>query len=145
MLGAPKKLGRRELLHASWRVALGALAFTGCKTTGPPVPVPVPVPGSPPSLRGEVDVWSVFDLPTDDPRGREISGASWEEETRTLWTVQDELGAIVPLHPAPDLQRWTFGESIQVDAGGPPDLEGVAGVREGFLPPSEEGPPLTEG
>src|SRR5689334_6683016 len=114
MLAVPKKLGRRELGRAALGLGLG-LGLPGCsagtaspKPPGPPVPL-----AARSTIKGAVEVWSVFDLPIDDPRSRELSGATWDPETRTLWCVQDELATIIPLRPDAAFKAWRFGETIK--------------------------------
>ncbi|HVH45523.1 MAG TPA: esterase-like activity of phytase family protein [Labilithrix sp.] len=92
----------------------------------------------------QVELWSFFDLPADDPRSRELSGVAWDTERRVLWAVQDETPYIVALIPDRDFRSWRFGETITVDAGGPVDLEGLVVFRDGFFVCSEQGPRIFE-
>lgn len=149
MLAAPKKLGRRELGRAALGLGVGLGVGVGLPAcTGgiaPPKPPATPPPGiAHTAIRGEVEVWSVFDLPLDDPRSRELSGATWDPETRTLWAVQDEHATIVPLRPDAALRSWTFGDPIKLDVTGALDLEGIAITKDGFVLASEIGPRLID-
>ncbi|MBS2020329.1 MAG: esterase-like activity of phytase family protein [Deltaproteobacteria bacterium] len=137
----PKKLGRRELGRSVLGVGLSALGAPSCGSVargaarGGAAAV---------AITGKVDVWSCYDLPADDPRSRELSGIAWDDATRTLFAVQDELAAIVPLRPDATFQRWSFGEAIRLDVPGPLDLEGIALGKDGFFLASEIGPRLLE-
>jgi hypothetical protein len=86
----------------------------------------------------------VFDLPVSDSRSRELSGATWDAKTRTLWAVQDDRPRIVALLPDAELRTWRFGEAIDIDADGPFDLEGIVQVPDGFIVSSEIGPRIIE-
>lgn len=133
MRAAPKKLGRRELLRAMG--GLGVSSIAGCARR----------PESPLAAggAGDVAVWSCFDLP-QEPRTRELSGVAWDAETQTLWAVQDERAALVPLRPDPELRRWSLGEPLHLGIDGPLDLEGVVITERGFLVASEIGPRIIE-
>ncbi len=159
---SPKKpdgsrvLGRRAILRSSAR-SRGSLALTrlgvglgagaaGCG--GPPVNVPrAPETAAAAERRrlfqGPVAVWSFFDLP-DDLRSHELSGASWEESTRTLWAVQDERANIVAIKPDHDMKTWTLDATLRLDLRGPLDLEGLAVKPDGFYVCSEVGPRVIE-
>lgn len=127
------RFGRRELLRGAAAVGLAACSAS-----------PRPGPVGPPRLEGAVSLWSWFDLPAEDPRSRELSGIAWDGATRTLWAVQDETPRIVALRPDDDLRSWRFGETVDVTASGPLDLEGIAVVPGGFLVCSEDGPRILE-
>jgi len=143
-------LSRRELGRSLAGLGLAAIAGPAC-TTGRAAAKPADsvssaiacAPRTRPALRGEVSLWSCFDLP-DDPRSRELSGAAWDAETRTLWAVQDERATIVPLRPDADLRHWTFGEPIRLAVPGSLDLEGIVLSRDGFFLVSEIGPRIIE-
>lgn len=86
-------------------------------------------------------MWAHFDLPSDDPRTSELSGAAWDPKERVLWCVQDKAPRIVGLVPDAELRSWTIGESIELQCGGgPTDLEGIVVVPDGFIVSNEEGP-----
>lgn len=140
----PKKLGRRELGRAALGLGLG-VGLPGC-TGGitPPKPAVAPSIARGALIRGEVEVWSVYDLPMDDLRSRELSGATWDAETGTLWAVQDELSAIIPLRPDAALRAWSFGDPVKLAITGPLDLEGIAITKDGFVLASEIGPRLID-
>lgn len=144
---APKKLGRRELGRAALGAGvglLGTIGTPGCTGAVMPPKPPAPVPPLGPAAIRDVEVWSVFDLPADDLRSRELSGAAWDAETRTLWAVQDELAAIIPLRPDAAFRTWSFGDAVKLQVTGALDLEGIAIAKDGFILASEIGPRLIE-
>ena len=101
--------------------------------------------------RASVALWSWFDLPVEDARGRELSGIAWDEARRTAWAVGDEVPRIVGLVPDEDLRSWTFGPSVDVDITNPVtgarevlDLEGIVVAPDGFVVCSENGPRVFE-
>jgi hypothetical protein len=166
MRAVPKKLGRRELGRSIAGVALARFAagplVTGC-SNGTSRGLQSGTQAGPQSgdgglqeanrrsiapqvvrLRGEVEVWSCFDLPQGDPRSRELSGVTFDPSTRTFWAVQDELSSVVPLRPDARLERWELGEPIKLHVDGPLDLEGIAILDDGFIVASEIGPRLIE-
>lgn len=91
-----------------------------------------------------VELWSFFDLPSDDPRSRELSGIAWDAKEGVLWAVHDESPSIVALVPDPALRTWRFGETVTIDGGDPTDLEGIVIVPDGFLVCSEDGPRILD-
>lgn len=134
MLPLRGKIRRRDAFGAILAVPLAA-----CSSEQKPQPKALPQR----PIAGTVSVWSFFDLP-EDPRSKELSGICWDGAARTLWAVQDEAPRIVGLRPDADLQRWSFGESIDVSVSGPLDLEGLVVIPEGFIVCSEEGPRIVE-
>lgn len=147
MLPAGKKpahrLGRRA-------ACAGVLALFGTSNCGPTAGV-APAPAMPrvapkkaraPSQRVELYAW--FDLPSDDPRSRELSGIAWDEATRTLWGVQDATANLVPILPDRDFKRWSLGTTIELRTNFPLDLEGVVVLKDGFIVASEKGPRILE-
>jgi hypothetical protein len=137
MLALRGKIRRRDALAALFSTPLLACSAEG-STRKPQSSKIVTRP-----IAGPVAVWSFFDLP-EDPRSRELSGICWDVATRTLFAVQDEAPRIVTLRPDDDLQRWSFGESVNVNVSGPLDLEGLVVVPEGFIVCSEDGPRILE-
>jgi hypothetical protein len=136
MLRLRGKIRRREALRSL--LGLSSLPLLACTAEPKPQPKVVTRP-----IAGPVSVHSFFDLP-EDPRSRELSGICWDTSARTLWAVQDEAPRIVGLRPDDDLQRWSFGESVNVNITGPLDLEGLVVIPEGFIVCSEEGPRIVE-
>lgn len=130
------RFGRRELFRGAAALGVGACSAAPRSGAG--------VARSSPRLDGAASLWSWFDLPPDDGRSRELSGIAWDAATRTLWAVQDESPRIVAIHPDDDLRTWRFGETIQVNAAGPLDLEGIAVIPDGFVVCSEDGPRILE-
>ena len=129
------RTSRRQILQGLLAVAV----LPGCKRK-PPAP----------SLQvssGQLDepavVHAWFDLP-DDPRSRELSGISWEAQTRTLWAVEDEMPSIVSLLPDDELKTWHFGAKVTLDTSFPLDLEGVVVTPDSFIVASEIGPKIIE-
>jgi hypothetical protein len=144
---APKNLGRRELFGG---FAAACLA-SGCSPPGRaasvralPVASASPARTSTPPFSGPVEVWSVFDLPEDDPRSRELSGIAWDPSGRILYGIQDETANIVPLEPHEDFHRWTLGTPIPLSVSGKLDTEGIVVVDDGFIVASEVGPRVIE-
>lgn len=135
--GSSVVIGRRELLLGSAAAAAAALG-TACSGTAASTPIRAPEATSP------ALVWSHFDLPQDDPRSRELSGAAWDAKEHVLWAVQDAVPRIVALVPDDELRTWKFGESFELDCGGPVDLEGLVIVPDGFIVSSEVGPRIIE-
>jgi hypothetical protein len=89
---------------------------------------------------GSVTLLAWFDLPRDDPRSVELSGIAWDDATRTLFAISDNMPEIVPLRPTPDYRAWFFGEVIRVDVPAQWDGEGIVLVEEGFAIANEFGP-----
>jgi hypothetical protein len=133
------KIWRRDALRALFAAPFAVPALS---CSAEPKPQPKAVVARP--IGGPVAVWSFFDLGPDDPRSRELSGVCWDASTRTLWAVQDEAPRIVALRPDDELQRWSFGESVNVNLSGPLDLEGLVVIPDGFIVCSEDGPRIVE-
>ncbi|MEZ4261039.1 MAG: esterase-like activity of phytase family protein [Polyangiaceae bacterium] len=133
---------RREKKRVGRRAILGALLAAGCtrRATSPPAAHAGRRAGP---HDHAFEVYAVQDLPSD-PRTSELSGATWDASTRTLYAVQDDTPAIVSLHPDSTFRRWTLGASVALDLPQPLDIEGIALVPEGFVVVSEEGPKLYE-
>ena len=143
-----QRLGRRGALEAA---CAGALALFGTSTCGPTAGVSAaPVPPTPPATRSRagsadrVELYSWFDLPSDDPRSRELSGIAWDAPSRTLWSVQDASANLVPILPDRDFKRWSLGTTIELRTSFPLDLEGVVVLDDGFIVASEKGPRILE-
>ena len=149
-----KPIGRRELVRglAALSVALAGGAMGACGTSARPPGAPRS-PATPPSrvaaaaaraFGRPIELHSWFDLPSDDPRSRELSGIAWDEATRTLWAVQDETANIVSLVPDDRFHRWGFGPTITLAMSFPLDLEGIVVLDDGFIVASEKGPRIIE-
>lgn len=152
---ADARIGRRELLRSFCRsglLVLGAgaasparAALLGCGGPSPPASTPKERAADlAREVRGPVALWSCVDLPSEDPRSRELSGIAWDPNEQVLWAVQDERANIVELVPKADLRTWTFGRTIALECGGPVDLEGLVVLPDGFLVSSEMGPRVVE-
>jgi hypothetical protein len=134
---------RREKKRVGRRAILGALLVAGCtRRAGSPAPVAPAAVGVAARARG-FEVYAVHDLAAD-PRTSELSGATWDAASGTLYAVQDDTPAIVSLHPDSTFRRWTLGASVTLDLPQPLDIEGIALVPDGFVIVSEEGPKLYE-
>lgn len=133
--GIPRALGRRELLAGA--LGLGLVACTRQTENGGPRLSARPA-------RDKVELYSVFDLPADDLRSRELSGIAWDPATNVLWAVQDESPIVVAITPDPALRTWRFSHTIPVCCDWSLDLEGIVLTKEGFLLASEEGPRVVE-
>ena len=126
------------------------MALFGTATCGPTAgvsPAPATPRVAPRKALGtsSVELYSWFDLPSDDSRSRELSGIAWDEATRTLWGVQDANSAkLVPLLPDRDFKRWSLGTPIELRTSFPLDLEGLVVVEDGFIVASEAGPRILE-
>lgn len=94
--------------------------------------------------RGAVELYSVFDLPADDLRSKELSGLAWDSTTNLLWAVQDESPSVVALVPDAALRTWKLAQTIHVSCPTPLDLEGIVLTRDGFILASEDGPRIVE-
>jgi hypothetical protein len=132
---ASDRVGRRWFLRSG-----AAAALTACSAV-PRFEAPAKGPRG---ASHSVEVWSYFDLPATDSRSRELSGAAWDAKERVLWAVQDNRPRIVSLLPDPELRAWRFGDAVELDCGGPVDLEGLVVVPDGFIVCSEEGPRIIE-
>ena len=144
-------LGRRGALEVACAGALALLLGPACGASGTAAgPSTASGRSGPPRPRrrsgegAEVELYSWFDLPSDDPRSRELSGIAWDEASRTLWGVQDATGRIVPIVPDRDVRRWSLGTPIELRASFPLDLEGVVVLTDGFIVASEKGPRILE-
>ena len=141
-----RQLGRRAALEVACGGCLALFTSAACGSTAgisPVPPRPLPLRSVPrPSRR--VELYSWFDLPSDDPRSRELSGIAWDDATRTLWGVQDATANIVPILPDRDFRRWSLGNSIELRTNFPLDLEGVVVLKDGFIVASERGPRVLE-
>jgi hypothetical protein len=104
------------------------------------------VPSSPPrpAPHPQMTVLAQIDLPYEDVRSQELSGIAWEESTRTLYAISDQVPIIVPLHEGGDLKTWSFGEPISVAIPDNWDGEGIALLPDGFLIANETGGHLYE-
>ncbi|CAN5916639.1 hypothetical protein BH11MYX4_BH11MYX4_24790 [soil metagenome] len=144
-----QQAGRRDLLRRAGASLLGLCLLAACGTNGATAGLSTPparAPLGPSTVRapGEVELYSWFDLPSEDPRSRELSGIAWDEASRTLWAVQDATANLVPIVPDRDLRRWTFGPIIELKTSFPLDLEGVVVLPDGFIVASEKGPRVLE-
>lgn len=68
-----------------------------------------------------------------------MSGLAWDEASRTLFAISDDLPKIVPLNLSADFQTVTFGEIIPVTVPHAWDGEGIA-LRPPLPAPEGEGP-----
>ena len=148
-------IGRRELVRSVAAVLVEVALVqlpTACGPSvaqpaggpkGPAFPAPHPTTTPRGPFGGPVEIWSWFDLP-EDPRSRELSGIAWDENTRTLWGVQDETSNIVPLVPDAQLRKWGFGPVVVLKMSFPLDLEGIVITPAGFIVSSEIGPRVLE-
>lgn len=94
--------------------------------------------------RPAVELYSVFDLPPDDLRSRELSGIWWDGAANVMWAVQDELPIVVALTPDKELRSWAFKGSVRLKLDAPLDLEGIVVTNDGFIVCSEIGPRIVE-
>lgn len=131
------RLHRREFLGA-----LGAALVTACtRSTESGVKLAMKTAGA---AHPPVELHSVFDLPPDDLRSRELSGIAWDGAANVMWAVQDELPIVVALTPDRDLKTWGFSDSVRLEYKAPLDLEGIVVVKDGFIVCSEIGPRIVE-
>jgi len=143
-------MGRRAALEVACAGAVALLFGPACGASGTEARHPTAPGHAGPRPRrrsgegAEVELYSWFDLPSDDPRSRELSGIAWDEPSRTLWGVQDATGRIVPIVPDRDFRRWSLGTPIELRASFPLDLEGVVVLTDGFIVASEKGPRILE-
>lgn len=125
---------RRQILQG-----LAAAVLPGCKRKHPASGLEV--------SSGQLDepavVHAWFDLP-DDPRSRELSGISWDPQSRRLWAVQDEMPSVVSLLPDDELKSWRFGSKVILNTSFPLDLEGIVVTPDSFIVASEIGPRILE-
>lgn len=130
----PQGFWRRQFL-----AGLGGLGLAACtrQTEG----VSAPRLGSKPR---SVELYSVFDLPADDVRSKELSGIAWDSAGNVMWAVQDESPSVVSLVPDADLRSWKFQSTIQVSCDWTLDLEGIVLTKDGFILASEAGPRIVE-
>lgn len=96
--------------------------------------------------RSPVELYSRFDLPSQDPRSRELSALSWDAKDNVLYAVQDDSPYIVRLLPDSKIKTWSFGDAIKVSCDFTLDLEGLVSLPggDGFLIASEAGPRIFE-
>ncbi len=134
---------RREKKRVGRRAILGALLAAGCTRPATRTPASARASRSARLEPHTFEVYAVQDLPSD-PRTSELSGATWDATTHTLYAVQDDTPAIVSLHPDSTFRRWSLGASLPLDLPKPLDIEGIALVPDGFVIVSEEGPKLYE-
>jgi hypothetical protein len=104
----------------------------------------VPATVTPRPTTVELAVIAQIDLPFDDVRSQELSAVAWEESTRTLFAISDDLPMIVPMRPSADLKTWSLGEPIAVSIPDKWDGEGLALVPDGFVISNEAGSHLYE-
>lgn len=141
---ARRLVGRRELLLSGAAAALAA-ACSGGRQPSAEARLARPMTPAPPACSPPpVELWSSFDLPTGDPRCRELSGIAWDAKEGALWAVHDESPSIVALIPDRELRTWRLGETVELEIEGRVDLEGLAIVPEGFIVCSEKGPRIIE-
>jgi hypothetical protein len=129
--------------------ALLLFSFVACSSasSAPAEPVGSPEAGVDASAEaGEpplVSLVASFDLPRQlTTQG--LSAASFDEATRTLFTLQDHAPSIVPLAPSEDWKTWTVGMPIAVTgtpAGDTYDAEGLVHVAGGFYAITSETTP----
>lgn len=127
-----KQLGRRRFFEGL--AGLGLLACTRQTETNAPRKGP----------HAPVELYSVYDLPADDLRSKELSGIAWDAGTNILWAVQDESPSVVAVVPDPLLKSWKLAETIQVSCDWSLDLEGIVLTKDGFILASEAGPRVVE-
>lgn len=135
-------LGRRQLLAGLMGVGLAACTRQADTAMGGSTFSPRFGHGA--RAQAKVELYSVFDLPHDDARSKELSGIAWDAAANVLWAVQDEAPHVVALQPGRELRSWSFGETVQVSCDGTLDLEGVVLTKDGFLLASETGPRVIE-
>ena len=130
--GGTPRVGRRQLLEGL--AGLGLVACTRQTETATPRRL----------NHAPVELYSVYDLPSDDARSKELSGIAWDPAANLLWAVQDESPSVVALVPDPQLRSWKLAQTIQVTCDGTLDLEGIVLTKDGFILASEDGPRVVE-
>jgi hypothetical protein len=142
----PNCLGRRAFGLGAFLLA--ATSSSSCTRARDAREAHPTVASALPSLKlgAAIELYSWFDLPSDDPRSRELSGLSWDAKENVLYAVQDDSPYIVRLIPDPKVKTWSFGEQIKVSCDFTLDLEGLVSLpdHDGFLIASEAGPRVFE-
>lgn len=87
---------------------------------------------------------AVVDLPFAEPKGRELSGITWDERRGVALAISDETPHLVELRPSADLRAWSFGEALPVRAVRPWDGEGVALAGDRLFVANERPPRIVE-
>lgn len=141
-VGINSFLGRRQLLAGL--MGVGLAACTRQTETASNGGAFSPRFGRGVRAPARVELYSVFDLPHDDLRSKELSGIAWDAAANVLWAVQDESPSVVALQPGPQLRSWSFGQTVQVSCSSPLDLEGIVLTKDGFILASEAGPRVVE-
>lgn len=91
-----------------------------------------------------VETVAYVDLPFDEPKGRELSGITWDERRGVALAISDETPHLVELRPSADLRTWSFGEALPIRAVRPWDGEGVALAGDRLFVANERPPRVVE-